>query len=69
MICKLRKKEATKTSIMHNNHRTILWSIVLLFKFLSSVFIGNHYENLRNHKITRLTDDFGFGNLGVTKVE
>ena len=69
MICKLRKKEARKTSNMHNNHRTILWSIVLLFQFLFGVFIGNHYENLRNHKITRLTDDFGFGNLGVTKVE
>ena len=69
MICKLRKMEARKTSNMHNNHRTILWSIVLLFQFLFGVFIENHNENLRNHKITRLTDDFGFGNLGVTKME
>ena len=64
----LRKKEATKTSNMHNNHRTILWSIVLLFKFLSSVFIGNHNENLSKRKITRLTDDFGSRNLWVSKV-
>ena len=69
MIRNLHKKENNiNKSVTHyaRNMQNFKEYISFFFKFC--VLIGNYKENQTQHKIIRLMDDFGFGNLATMKV-